>query len=152
MSLTNYAKELARQYRVREYFHWPSKFLSLFFLFCVARVILPLEAVVLKCFSPFISKILTFLFQGQYVIPFIFLSIAITLLKFLSYILARARKPEDSKLPPYTPLEEHLKELQLLVRPRMVLICKRASPPISCPWIFPSTEQIFIFVFSILCR
>ena len=103
-SLTNYAKELARQYRVREYFHRPSKFLSLFFLSCVARVILPLVAVVLKYFFPLLVKCY-FSFHRTVVIPFIILLIAITLLKSLSYILARGRKPEESESPSYSPLE-----------------------------------------------
>ena len=68
----------------------------------------------LKCFSfpLIIGKILTFVFQGNYATLFIILFIAITLLKSLFYILARSRKPEESELPPYSPLEEHLKEGQ----------------------------------------
>ena len=64
-------------------------------------------------------------------ILFNILVIAITVLKFLSYILARSRKPEESKLPTYNPLEEHLKEVPLLVGPRMVLTRERAGPPLS---------------------
>ena len=88
-----------------------------FLLSCVARVILPLVAVVFKCFSfrLIIGKILTFVFQGNYATLFIILFIAITLLKSLFYILVRSRKPEESELPPYSPLEEHLKEGIVLV-------------------------------------